>query len=115
MSGNIHDTNVSKITEEVNELFKDIDDLVVRNENVSAWSDTLQKKHKYLYKTSSTLFNYILKNYKNPNFDAAFFDRTLNMMLHQISQIQRSNVSQNSASETIGTHLATTFIPHLKK
>lgn len=115
MSGNIHDTNIHTIKKQVNDLLLELDSLNKKNEDITEWESYLQNKYKTLYKTSKTLYNYILKNYNSDKFDSSFFNTTLNLMLSKISSIQKNNVSQDDASVHIGTHLAETFIPQLKK
>jgi hypothetical protein len=113
MSGNIHDTNTIVIRQEITDLMKDIDNLDV-NENPKDWESTFRKKYQHLSNNSNTLFLYILSNYKKPSFNLSFFNKTIELMLTNISKIQKSNVTQYDASATIGSHLASTFIPQLK-
>lgn len=108
MSGNIHDTDVQKIKQQVYGLLSDLD-AGVRDNNA------LTQKFEYLHSTSKTLFNFILKNYKNPKFDKTFFDKTLSVMLAQISEIQTNTTSQYLASKAVGEHIAEHFIPQVKK
>jgi hypothetical protein len=115
MSGNIHDTHVDRIREEVSSLGKDIKELKAKGEDINDWSSTLQNRYKYLYKTSKTLYNYVVDQYSSDVFDLAFFNNTLEMMLSHISKIQNNDISQNDASVAIGTHLAEEFVPQLKK
>ena len=109
MSGNIHDTKVDLITEQV-------DDLLHHLENTTAVDqDALKRKYKHLFKTSPTLFNFIIKNYNSPRFNKEYFDKTLNLMLGSIQHIQNNNTSVHNASVLVGQHLAESFIPQLKK
>lgn len=115
MSGNVKDTNVHKVRSDVAKLTEELNDLRNRNEDIMSWSDTLSRKYRYLVKTSKTLFNYIIKEYAKDAFDLVFFNRTLEMMLAHITQIQQSDISQHDASVNIGSHLANTFIPQIRK
>lgn len=109
MSNNIHNTKVDLITEQVDNL------LLHLKSNNDVDIDFLQRKHKHLFKTSPTLFNFIIKNYNTPNFDKDYFDKTLNLMLGSIKQVQDNNTSVHNASVLVGQHLAESFIPQLKK
>lgn len=115
MSGNIDDTDVHRIRKEVFSLIDEIQKIKNSGEQLEDWRSTLQNRHKYLYKTSNTLFNYILDNMSKDSFNPVFFNQTLNMMLSQISKIQTNSVSQNDASVIVGTHLAEEYVPQLKK
>lgn len=115
MSGNIKDTHVVRIREQVASLGQDIEDLKEKGESIDDWKSTLENRYKYLFKTSKTLFNYVVTQYISDSFNREFFNKTLEMMLSQISNIQNANISQNDASVLIGTHLAEEFVPQLKK
>jgi hypothetical protein len=115
MSGNIHDTNIFTIKEQVNKMMAHLDKLKAEGEDLSEWESHLQHKYKELYNTSKTLFTYLFKNYTSPDFNSEFFTTTLNMMLSKVSSIQNSAISQEDASAEVGTHLAEKYIPQLKK
>jgi hypothetical protein len=115
MSGNISDTHVDRIREEVGSLSEDIRKLKEKGEMIEDWTSTLENRYKYLYKTSKTLFNYVVTQYSSDSFNREFFNKTLEMMLSQITKIQNANISQNDASVLVGTHLAEEFVPQLKK
>jgi hypothetical protein len=109
MAGNTHNTKVDLITDQVDNLLRHLES---RNDTDT---DALQRKYKHLFKTSPTLFNFIVKNYNTPKFDKEHFDKTLNLMLGSIRQIQDNNTSVHNASVLVGQHLAESFIPQLKK
>lgn len=115
MSGNINDTHVDRIREQVVALGKDIEDLKNKGEMIDDWTSTFENRYKYLFKTSKTLFNYVIGQYSSDTFNREFFNKTLEMMLSQIAKIQNANISQNDASVLVGTHLAEEFVPQLKK
>ncbi|NBO99317.1 MAG: hypothetical protein EBU90_04210 [Proteobacteria bacterium] len=115
MSGNIKDTRINQIKEQVQELQTEIRTLRSQGENPTDWEDTLKRKYKYLSTTSESLFKLLLHNYDTPRFNQSFFDQTLQLMLNRIEDIQQAKVSQHDASVNIGEHLATTFIPQLRK
>ena len=115
MSGNINDTKINIIKENVDNLITDLDNILNKGESISDYEYNLKKKYKLLEKTSPALFNLIFKEYNTPNFNKNRLQSILNMMLQQIEKIQTSNVTQHDASITIGEHLAQTFIPQLKK
>jgi hypothetical protein len=115
MSGNIQDTNVETLQLQIDQLMTEIDAIKSRGDSVADWESTLRKRYKHLSKTSDTLFKYIVTNYGTTRFDQDFFSNTIQMMLSKIAEIQSSRVTQQDASEKVGTHLATTFIPQLRK
>lgn len=115
MSGNINDTKIDIIKDNVNDLINDLDDILNKGYVVSDFEYKLKKKYKLLEKTSPALFNLIFKEYNTLNFDKTRLQSILNMMLNQIEKIQKSKVTQHDASVVIGEHLAQTFIPQLKK
>lgn len=115
MSGNIHDTNVQTIRKQIDDLVVDLKQLTDSNETVSDWTESLQRKYKQLHRTSSTLFKFIITNYGTTNFNEAFFNQTIDMMLNKITNIQSYHISQEDASANVGTHLANTFIPQMNQ
>lgn len=114
MSGNIHDTNVSSIKTDVDKMINEIKSIIDRGESPKDYEYTLAKKYKSLHNTSKTLFQFILKNYGTNRFNQQFFDKTLELMLSQITKIQNSNTNQYDASANVGKHLASTFIPQIE-
>lgn len=107
MSENINDTDVVIIKKEVQNMVNDI-----KNNNKD--KEVLQEKYKMLFKTSKTLFNRIYTDASMSNFNKDQFYLRLDKMLELIYNIQNSNISQNTASEEIGTILAKEYIPQLK-
>lgn len=112
MSGNINDTNVDTITEQVDDLLHELN---THTDGGPIDEARLQRKYKHLYKTSKTLFNFIIKNHNTDKFDKEYFDKTLNLMLGSIRSIQNKSSSVHNESVLIGKHLAHTFIPQYKK
>lgn len=105
-----------KLHNEIRMLLKELDEILTsKDPDVSSWSSLLEKKYKYLSSNSPTLFKYILKNYGQKDFDKAFFEKTIKLMLVNIENIQNSKISQHDASEKVGTHLAHQFIPQLRQ
>lgn len=115
MSGNINDTKIDTIRDNVNLLINDLDDILNKGDFVTDFEYKLKKKYKLLEKTSPALFNLIFKEYNTSNFDKNRLKSILDIMLNQIENIQKSKVTQHDASIAIGEHLAQTFIPQLKK
>lgn len=115
MSGNIQDTKVSKIKIDVDFLIEDLETLIQNNENINDYKSSYQLKYKYLYKTSSSLYNFIFDEFCHPNFNKNIFLENLNKMLNLIVNIQESKISQHDASVLVGNELASQFIPQLKK
>lgn len=107
MSNNIHDTNVNKIKQQVHNLITDIN-------NGEKDTDILESKYNYLYSTSKTLFNFVIKETTKSTFNKQQFDKNLEFMLDNITKIQNSELSQHKASENIGKLLAKQFIPQYK-
>ena len=106
MSNNIHDTKVDSIKQQVYNLLEEYK----TNKN----TEELESKYSYLYSTSKTLFNFVIKESSIPGFNKTLFDRNLTEMLKHIVLIQKDEISQNTASENIGKLLATQFIPQYK-
>jgi hypothetical protein len=115
MSGNIYDTNVTLIRKQIGELKDELKGIYARSEQVNDWEDSLKRKYKALARTSLTLMKYILSNYNTPKWDEAFFNKTVELMLSRVSNIQQSEISQEDASSNVGTHLAYRYIPQMKK
>jgi len=115
MSGNINDTNINKLRQQIDGLKKEIDNILSKNENVVDWESSLQNKYKNLFNTSKTLFKYIVTNYGTEKFNEQFFNQTVSLMFNRIASIQGSEVTQEDASSTIGLHLARKFIPQMRK
>lgn len=110
MSGNIKDTNVDELRQQVQELTTELNTIKNNGEDIDSYKDILKTKYKYLVKTSDTLFNLILNQQGKENFM-----NNLNIMLNNIERIQKSQITQHDASCEIGETLASQFIPQLKK
>jgi hypothetical protein len=108
--------NTDKIDNEICMLLKELDSILTsKDPDVSSWTSTLENKYKYLSSNSPTLFKFIMKNYGENNFDKAFFEKTIKLMLINLENIQNSKITQHDASENVGTHLAHQFIPQLRQ
>ena len=114
MSENINDTDVFIIKAEANQM---IEQMVEerKNNDVNTKKEILQEKYSNLFKTSKTLFNTIYNESSDSNFDKVKFRFRLNKMLELVYKIQNSNITQETASEEIGTILAKEYIPQLKE
>lgn len=106
MIENIMNTQVDKIKQEVSQLINDC------NDNVN--TQVLQKKYSYLYMTSRTLFEFIIREIRKDNFNKVHFDKNLKFMLNCIEKIQNKELTQNDASENVGELVAKQYIPQLK-
>lgn len=116
MSGNIKDTNVDIVKQEIESLLKELENIKTQNkESPNDYLYNLEKKYKNLKNTSSKLFEFTIKEFQKSNFNKELFLKNLNMMLDSILNIQNSKISQYDASVKIGTSLAHQYIPHLKK
>ena len=102
----IHKTDVDKIKSEISDL------LDVLNSNVCKSELVLKKRFTYLYTTSPTLFNFIMKNHK---MNKDIFQKNIDMMLELIKNIQTSKISQYDASAIVGQSIGEQFIPQLRK
>ena len=69
MSGNIYDTKIDKVKEEVDKLQYDLEHIKEIGEYINDYEVTLQKRYKYLYKTSNSLFKFVYDNYKTNTFN----------------------------------------------
>jgi len=103
MSNNIHDTKINKIKLESKNLIKDIED------NHSSLD--FENKYEYLFRTSKTLFNFIIKEHEKSTFNKEHFTEKLNQMLFLIKKIQDDEISKYDASANIGATLAKEYIP----
>ena len=116
MSGNIKDTNVDIVKQEIESLLKDLENIKIKgDESPDDYLYNLGKKYTNLKTTSSKLFEVTIKEFQKPNFNKSYFLKNLHMMLDSILNIQNSKISQYDASVKIGTSLAHQYIPHLKK
>lgn len=106
MSNNINDTKVNKIREQVKNLLEDL--------NNGDNKELLEQKYEYLYSTSKTLFEFIIRETAKKNFNKSQFDTNLDFMLNHILKIQNKELSQNDASENVGKLVAKQFIPQYK-
>lgn len=114
MSGNIRDTKVSTIKQQIDDLLIDAQTVLDNGERLEDWVDTFRARYKHLAKTSPTLFCFVTKYYGTPRFDREFFTKTLNIQLQAVSDVQESKITQNNAAENVGQYLASAFIPQLK-
>lgn len=105
---NIDDTNVEKIIKETREMIVEISTTVATAEKNEEY---LQKKYNYLYRTSKTLFNMILKEVLSNNFNKEKFENKINTMLEYIIKIQQKDITTDKASEYIGKIIAKEYIP----
>jgi hypothetical protein len=107
---NIHETNVTVIREEINNMINELRSTESRDESY------YQTKYSTLFGTSQTLFKMVLTEARKSNFDHWSFFAKLNPMLDLVLKIQNSEISQYKASENIGLLLGKEFIPsHLYK
>lgn len=106
MTENIMNTQVDKIKDEVSQLINDC------NSNIN--THVLEQKYSYLYMTSKTLFEFIVRETRKDNFNKVHFDKNLKFMLSCIEKIQNKELTQNDASENVGELVAKQYIPQLK-
>lgn len=98
MSGNIHDTKINILTENINNMLIDLKDNIKID---------FEKKYEYLFKISPKLFNLIKTEHNKKSFKRENIDT----FLHLISSIQESKISQNDASQEVGSLIAKQYIP----
>ena len=106
-SGNVNDTDVDKINTEIYSMLELLDTNIIKSKTV------LEHKYSYLYKTSPTLFNFILKNHNK--IDRNSMIKNIELMLGLVFKIQKSEISQYDASSVIGKYIGEQYIPQLKK
>jgi Asp-tRNA(Asn)/Glu-tRNA(Gln) amidotransferase B subunit len=117
-NSDIHKTNVEKIKQDIAELIKELKetDYIYTKTPGDTMFESLQNKYNYLYKTSKTLFAFIVQEANKTNFSKENFDKKINEILNLILKIQKSELTQNEASEKVGVMLANEYIPaHLLK
>ena len=105
MSGNINDTNVSLLKEQVVSFVKDLQDGIYAN---------YPMRYPELYTTSKALFDMIDKSVRKDIdkgvFNSEQFLYRIDSMLNLILQIQEGSVSQDDASKVVGKTLASEYI-----
>ena len=107
MYGNIHDTKVELIKKEIENLLNILNCNTINSEII------LKKNTPELYKTSPTLFKFIIKNYNKISITT--MNKNIDMMLKLITDIQKSKISQHDASVVVGKNLGEQFVPQLCK
>jgi hypothetical protein len=113
MSGNINDTKINVIKNNVDSLLNDLSNV---NNITSEFKEILIEKYHYLYSTSKGLFELVIKEKSNPGFNKVLFDKNLDLMLNQINKIQNAEITQYKASQVVGTVIGNQYIPeHLRK
>ena len=115
MSGNIHDTNVTKIRVLINDFINELEETIEKGDDIVEYEDTYKEKYSYIIKTSENLYKMIYDQYKISVFDKKFFLKNIETMLQAIERIQQAKVTQYDASKQIGEMLACHYIPQLKK
>lgn len=111
MSGNINDTDVYKLKDEITNFAYDLVEMIKGGENPVDNKFLLENKYSYLHKTSKTLFDFILNKYASGNVNVEFMNKTITYMLNSIVSIQRGEISKTKASEKVGSILADEYIP----
>jgi hypothetical protein len=115
MSGNIHDTNVSKMRVLINDFINELEETIEKGDDIVEYEDIYKEKYSYIIKTSENLYKMIYDQYKMSFFDKKFFLKNIETMLQAIEKIQQAKVTQYDASKQIGEMLANHYIPQLKK
>lgn len=104
---NIHKTRVDTIRQQVDDMMREVEGTSVEELDESE----LEYKYKHLFKTSKTLFLFILKNAKSNKEN---FKQNVDMMLSLITRIQANDLTQHDASVAVGKELAEQFIPQVR-
>lgn len=111
MSGNINDTNVPIIKQQVDDFIKD----VLENNSIQA----PEEKYNILFKTSKALFDMIhvdiRKQVSSNTFEYDKFMFRLNRFLELVLKIQEKELSQEKASEIVGQDVAQEYIPFVNR
>lgn len=103
----IHDTDISKIQKDIVNMIQLLDQKTLKSETV------LKKRFAYLFDTSPSLFNFILKNHDKQDRNKLLSN--IDMMLSLVLKIQKSEVSLYDASTFVGQKIGEQYIPQLKK
>jgi hypothetical protein len=111
MSGNINDTDVYKLKDEITNFAYDLVEMIKGGENPVDNKFLLENKYSYLHKTSKTLFDFILNKYASGNVNVEVMNKTITYMLNSIVSIQNGEISKTKASEQVGSMLADEYIP----
>ena len=115
MSGNIYDTDISLIRMQCFDLLFDVrNGKITINElldNTNLEYNLIDNDYTILQKTSRSLYNLIIKDGLNPNFNQKEFDANLDMQLILIKKIQDKKISQDKASELVGKGIANQYFP----
>ena len=98
----IHDTDIVKIKTQINTMLELLDQNTIKSELI------LKNRFNYLFTTSPTLFNFILKNHTTQDRDNLL--NKINMMLSLINKIQNSEISLYDASAKVGQEMADEYI-----
>ena len=108
-SPNIHETDTEAILDGTNKLLE----FLQKNKKVVSASDQVVLKEKFneYFKSCPSVFDMAIKHYNSPNFDKTQFMQIISNMLTYIKKIQMKELTQNEASEKIGTILANKYFP----
>ena len=77
MSGNIHDTNVSKMRVLINDFINELEETIEKGDDIVEYEDIYKEKYSYIIKTSENLYKMIYDQYK-----MSFFDKMINLKLN---------------------------------
>ncbi len=106
-SGNINDTNVQIVQQQVLNFILDV-------KNGEFDEEKCKSKYNILYKTSRSLFDFILKDIpkqiNNGTFDENAFSTRLNNMLLLVTKIQEGKTDLYKASTNVGGELASEYL-----
>lgn len=103
------DTNVDLIKQQAYYLIEEL--LTTQPTSPNQGIEYLKNKYDYLFKISPGLFNLISKEALSPNFNLNKFQSKFDTMLCYITDIQKSKITQHTASEKVGIVIADEYIP----
>lgn len=109
----VHNTNVDMIRNNVFDLINELENTnyVYTKTPYDPVFESLKNKYNYLHKTSKTLFVFITQETNKKNFSKEIFYRKIDEILNLVLKIQKSELTQNEASEKVGVMLANEYIP----
>ena len=84
MSGNIHDTNVSKMRVLINDFINELEETIEKGDDIVEYEDIYKEKYSYIIKTSenktdkeSGTLNFSVNNYEITNLPCYYIDLTM--------------------------------------
>lgn len=111
MSGNIHDTDVNRLEQELESLREHVTAAMEGGASVSdpAFKTELQVRYRYTHQKFPTLFKKIIEMVDTGKTE--HLESNIEMMLKLVRRIQHNQTSQFDASVIVGEALAKQYFP----